>query len=460
MRQLSNGGGPACTQRIEDVRTTKAEQLGRQPTDNEWLLAASVPTMDELRRRCNNGRVARERMICANMRLVVSCSKRYQNQGLTLLDLWQEGNLGLMKVCAAPRKARLGLVSRLHALGAGGPAGWLLSSVRARLGRARAWSDTTQTAASACPRTCIGGSAKPSRVLLHTRAAPSVCPCGRWTPSTKSTRRSRSTWCATARCPTPADAPQLKCGLEQLIERWCTLGLMIETAFRTAPWVQDDHDWTEPSEEQLAELTGMSVARVKTVLRASHPVCSLDVLGGGIGGSSFTPNANGVILVRTSSSNVALRSPPLRPPPPCPTKPTWTVVAIVSVACGWIRQDTDDRAHSKWSNSPGNVMDGAGEEDRQHFMMGNEEASSCVMSVEQTLLEEEVMDSLSKSLCPREMQVLKLRYGLSGQRATSPADMGELLGISRERVRQIEKGALKKVMADDTHNLREFLWML
>jgi RNA polymerase sigma factor (sigma-70 family) len=132
----------------------------------------------------------------------------------------------------------------------------------------------------------------------------------------------------------------------------------------------------------------------------------------------------------------------------------------MSVACGWIWQDTDDRAHSKWSNSPGNVVEGAGDEDRQLFMMGNEEASSCVMSVEQTLLEEMVMDSLSKSLCPREMQVLKLRYGLSGQRATSPADMGELLGISRERVRQIEKGALKKVMADDTHNLREFLWML
>jgi RNA polymerase primary sigma factor len=103
--QLSNGGGPARVQRIDDVRVTKAEELGRQPTDNEWLLAAAVPTMDELRRRRNNGRVAKERMICANMRLVVSCSKRYQNQGLTLLDLWQEGNLGLIKVCVAPCKA-------------------------------------------------------------------------------------------------------------------------------------------------------------------------------------------------------------------------------------------------------------------------------------------------------------------------------------------------------------------
>ena len=94
-------------QRIDDMRTTKAEQLGRQPTDLEWCAAAAVPSMDELRRRRNNGRAAKERMICANMRLVVSCSKRYQNQGLALLDLWQEGNLGLIKVRArlAPRTA-------------------------------------------------------------------------------------------------------------------------------------------------------------------------------------------------------------------------------------------------------------------------------------------------------------------------------------------------------------------
>jgi DNA-directed RNA polymerase sigma subunit (sigma70/sigma32) len=125
---------------------------------------------------------------------------------------------------------------------------------------------------------------------------------------------------------------------------------------------------------------------------------------------------------------------------------------------GGFGQDSDDRAHSKWSNSLGNVEEGAGEE-RQVYMMGNEEASSCVMRVEQALLEEEVIDTLSKSLCPREIQILQLRYGLAGHRARSPADMELVLGISRERVRQIEKGALKKVLKDDTHKLREFLWM-
>jgi RNA polymerase primary sigma factor len=52
----------------------------------------------ELARRIRNGdRAALERLTKANLRFVVSVSKQYQNQGLSLPDLINEGNLGLIK---------------------------------------------------------------------------------------------------------------------------------------------------------------------------------------------------------------------------------------------------------------------------------------------------------------------------------------------------------------------------
>ncbi len=52
----------------------------------------------ELAGRIRNGdRVAQEKLIRANLRFVVSVAKQYQNQGLSLPDLINEGNLGLIK---------------------------------------------------------------------------------------------------------------------------------------------------------------------------------------------------------------------------------------------------------------------------------------------------------------------------------------------------------------------------
>lgn len=79
---------------LVDKHLALQEELGRVPSLAEWADVAQLPTT-ELRQLQRTGKRAKEHMIEANLRLVVSVAKKYQNRGLELLDLIQEGTLGL-----------------------------------------------------------------------------------------------------------------------------------------------------------------------------------------------------------------------------------------------------------------------------------------------------------------------------------------------------------------------------
>ncbi|HAF49179.1 MAG TPA: RNA polymerase subunit sigma [Anaerolineaceae bacterium] len=78
----------ALAQRIESGRLARAELARGYVSDRRRV---------ELRRLVEDGWKAREHLITANSRLVISIAKKYMNRGVPFLDLIQEGNIGLMR---------------------------------------------------------------------------------------------------------------------------------------------------------------------------------------------------------------------------------------------------------------------------------------------------------------------------------------------------------------------------
>ena len=85
---------------LQEERARLAAELGEDDegdVSDVQLAAALEQPLEQLKAELHSGQLARERMLVCNLRLVVSVAKRYMNQGLTLEDLIQEGNLGLIR---------------------------------------------------------------------------------------------------------------------------------------------------------------------------------------------------------------------------------------------------------------------------------------------------------------------------------------------------------------------------
>jgi RNA polymerase primary sigma factor len=87
---------PAPAPSAPQESTTDALQLFLREAGRHQLLTAAQEV--ELAKRIERGDMqAKQQMIQANLRLVVSIAKNYRNQGLPFLDLIQEGTLGLIR---------------------------------------------------------------------------------------------------------------------------------------------------------------------------------------------------------------------------------------------------------------------------------------------------------------------------------------------------------------------------
>ena len=100
----------------------------------------------------------------------------------------------------------------------------------------------------------------------------------------------------------------------------------------------------------------------------------------------------------------------------------------------------------KLAQEPVSLETPIGEEEDSHLgdFIPDDEALAPAEAASQTLLREQLNDVLH-TLSPREEEVLKLRFGLEDGRTRTLEEVGAEFNITRERIRQIEAKALRKL---------------
>ena len=100
----------------------------------------------------------------------------------------------------------------------------------------------------------------------------------------------------------------------------------------------------------------------------------------------------------------------------------------------------------KIAQEPVSLETPIGEEEDSHLgdFIEDEAALDPADAASVMLLKEQITEVL-QTLAPREAEVLRLRFGLEDGRSRTLEEVGQSFGVTRERIRQIEAKALRKL---------------
>ena len=113
----------------------------------------------------------------------------------------------------------------------------------------------------------------------------------------------------------------------------------------------------------------------------------------------------------------------------------------------------------KISRHPISLDRPVGESEDSYFgdFIEDESAISPVQAAAQEMLKDKI-DSVLKTLTYREREIIKLRYGLGDGYTYTLEEVGQQFSVTRERIRQIEAKALRKLKHPSrSRKLRSFL---